>query len=92
MNQKSRQNAKNQVKKGFSSYLAMQILVMTVRIIQIIAHLNLYVMKLMKFCKLKKNCNLFDKDISNFVNSKLIEKEIEKSFNEQECIDWTDKL
>lgn len=49
-------------------------------------------MKLMKFCKLKKNCNLFDKDISNFVNSKLIEKEIEKSFNEQECIDWTDKL
>ena len=33
MNQKSRQNAKNQVKKGFSSYLAMQILVMTVRII-----------------------------------------------------------
>ena len=35
------------------------------------------------FCILKKYYNLFNKDISNIVNSELIEKEIEKTFNEK---------
>ena len=77
MNQRSRQAAKNSVEKDFLKlgYDCCNNLE-NCRFVPILDELN-------EMIYLKNCCNLFDNNVSKFVSSELLEREIDKKFNDE---------